>query len=385
MPEIIANPITQLDKLDKPLSATKRALAKEQASIQKRVARFEAKRAQEDTMPAPAPAGMQMMNMGDEAPMQRRMERKPIPQNAGQSVRPAMSPNRAAVQHVQRPAPPAAEPSAPTDIMQELQAEFGGGAQPAASETPETPETSVAEMEDDAEAVASVLKRFKGSPEEIAKQLAKSYTHAEKRVRKLEQEKTLLMNPHAQAAQATPQAPALVPTLPQQTQVAPQFNYKRFKDDILDKGDEIAQEFEKHLTTTTEQKLAQFLGPVYSELVDNRLFRRHGDVVTEENLDVIKAMAQREPGENPWQKLENAVAKYKQAMPSLVKKENKDVQEMQQAVQTPAPAARKATDKKMWKASDLRKQMQRPEYRYDVNLRNMIDRAYAEGRVLRDQ
>lgn len=381
MPEIIANPIAHLHKLEPKLSPKKQAMAKEQARIQKRLERFEAKRAQEDPMPS-LPAGMQMVDMPSDKPAQRRMERKPIPQNAGQSSAPPPMLNRAAVQHVTRPAPPPAEPSAPSDIMQELQAEFGTPApaqgEPTAVETEQAP----LEMDDDADAVANVLKRFKGSPEEIAKQLAKSYTHAEKRVRKLEQEKTLLMQPQTQPVQTQQ---AVAPLVPQQTQVVPAFKYERFKDEILDKGDEVAKEFEQHLTSTTEQKMAQFLGPVYNELVDNRLFRKHGDVVTEENLPVIKAMAQHEPGDNPMQKLESAVAKYRQAMPSLVKKENKDVQEMQAAVQTPAPAARKSGDKKMWKASDLRKQMQRPEYRYDPNLRSMIDRAYAEGRVLRDQ
>lgn len=388
MPEIIANPIAHLHKLDPPVSPKKKALAKEQARIHKRLERFEAKRAQEDTMSAPTPsaASMQMVDMPTDRPAQRRLERKPIPQNAGQSPIPASvsMPNRASVQHVQRPAPPSLEQATPSDIMQELQAEFGGNA-PAQGEQPATEtEQPIAELDDDAEAVSAILKRFKGSPEEIAKQIAKSYTHAEKRVRKLEQEKTLLMNPQAQPAQIQPQA-QVVPMVPQQAQVVPAFNYKRFKDNILDEGDAVAQDFEKHLTSTVDQKIAQLVGPLYDEALDNRLFRFHADVVTEENLPVIKAMAQREQGANVWEKMQAAIAKYKQAMPSLVKKDNKDVQEMQAAVQTPAPAARKSGDKKMWKASDLRKQMQRPEYRYDPTIRNMIDRAYAEGRVLRDQ
>lgn len=383
MPEIIANPIAHLDKLEPKLSPKKREMAKEQARIHKRLAKFEAQRAQEEAMSvaAPSPAGMQMYDVPSEKPHQRRLERKPIPQSAGQTVKPPDLVNRAALQRVQRPPQPAQEPQ--SDIMQELQAEFGEKREAAEVPVePETPEAPAPELDDEADNIAAILKRFKGSPDEVAKQLAKSYSHAEKRVRKLEQEKTLLMNPQAQSVQTAPTAPMPVP---QQVPVLPTFNYKRFKDDILDKGDEIAQEFEGHIAKTTEAKLAQFLGPVYNELVDNRLFRKYGDIVTEENLDVIKAMAQREQGENPWQKLESAVSKYRQAMPSLVKKENKDVQEMQAAVQTPAPSARKAPAQKMWKASDLRKQMQRPEYRYDPALRGMIDRAYAEGRVLRDQ
>jgi hypothetical protein len=384
MPEIIANPLAHLDKLEPKLSPKKRELAKEQARIHKRLAKFEAQRAQEDAMSvtAPPPAGMQMYDVPTDKPIQRRMERKPIPQSAGQTVKPPDLVNRAAVQRVQRPAPPAAEPPPSSDILQELQAEFSETRETVEATTEPEGHAAPVEVDDDTDGITAILKRFKGSPEEVAKQLAKSYSHAEKRVRKLEQEKTLLMNPQATPAQAAPTTPL---PIPQQAQVLPAFNYKRFKDDILDKGDEIAQEFEGHIAKTTEAKLAQFLGPVYNELVDNRLFRKYGDVVTEENLDVIKAMAQREQGENPWQKLEGAVAKYRQAMPSLVKKDNPDVQEMQAAVQTPAPSARKSPTQKMWKASDLRKQMQRPEYRYDPALRSMIDRAYAEGRVLRDQ
>ena len=331
--------------------------------------------------PAPSAAGMQMIDMPSDRPAQRRLERKPIPQNAGQSVAPMV--NRSAVQHVARPAPPVMEPAAGPDIMQELQAEFGGARDTAPeSAEPESPAAVAPELDEEAESIAAILKRFKGSPEEVAKQIAKSYHHAEKGLRKAQQEKALLMTQQTQPAPSTPQAPL---TMPQQTQVVPAFNYKRFKDDILDKGDEIAKEFEGHITSTVDQKIAQLVGPLYDEALDNRLFRFHGDVVTEENLPVIKAMAQREQGQNIWEKMQAAVGKYKQAMPSLVKKENKDVQEMQAAVQSPAPVARKAGEKKMWKASDLRKQMQRPEYRYDPQLRNMIDRAFAEGRVLRDQ
>lgn len=387
MPEFISNPVAHLHKLDPPVPPKRRALQKEQARIQKRIAKFEAQRAQEESM-AGAP-GMQMIDMPDSKPAQQRLIRKPIPQNAGQTA--PVSVNRAAVQRVERPAVVAPDPQ--HDILQELQSEFGPGAQAAdvqadSAEGAPTPVSGQAppagDTDDEAENIAAILKRFKGSPDDIAKQLAKSYSHAEKRVRKLEQEKSLLMHPPTPPAAPAPSPAPIV--VPQQTQVVPEFNYKRVKEEILDKGDEIFKEFEGHVTQRVDQKLAQLVGPLYNEALDNRLFRKFGDVVTEENLDVIKAMAQREPGDTPWDKLQSAVAKYRQAMPTRVATPNAEVKVMEDAAKSPAPKARATSgDKKMWKASDLRKVMQRPEYRYDLQLRSMVDRAYAEGRVMRDQ
>jgi hypothetical protein len=266
-------------------------------------------------------------------------------------------------------------------ILAELQAEFNG--QPSAQ--PPEPAPSTAPSSDVAdEDIDTILKRYKGNPDEIARQIAKSYSNSEKRLRKLEQENRLLMNTN-QVVTPPPASPPVQPMGMQQVQAAPAFNYKRVKDEILDKGDEIFKDFEGHVDQKLDQKLAQLVGPLYNEALDNRLFRKFGDIVTEENLDVIKAMAHREPGETPWDKLHNAVTKYRQAMPNTAPKQNADIQQMETAAQTPAPKARATSEKKMWKASDLRKVMQRPEYRYDLALRAQVDRAYAEGRVLRDQ
>src|SRR6185295_1983813 len=114
------------------------------------------------------------------------------------------------------------------------------------------------------------------------------------------------------------------------------------------------------------------------------------EIVTEDNLDVIKAMAHTEPGENRWQKTVSAVQKYKASMPIMTQPmQNAEVHAMQQAAQTPSPQARTGGEKKMYKQSYLQGMMEQKirtgEYQRDPKWRNLIDTAYREGRVLRGQ
>lgn len=280
-------------------------------------------------------------------------------------------------------AKPAPVESGP-DLLQEIDAEFSAPAEPA-------PELAAPASEADAD-VDTILKRYKGTPDEVAKQLAKSYKESEKRMRQLENEKKLLMQGQPQP---TPQPQAPAPIFAQhasqgQVQVTPQFDYKKWGEKLLDDPAERAKEFESHLKGTLEQKLVEVAAPLYEEALENRLFRKFPDVVTEENLDVIKAMAHTEPGANRWEKITSAVQKYKQSMPThQTQPMTPEMQSMQASVQSPTPQAKPTGEKKMWKESDIQKVMRDKirtgEYQRDPRIRQRIDLAYREGRVLRGQ
>lgn len=283
-----------------------------------------------------------------------------------------------AVQRVARPQPNAS--NEPDPLLAELAAEFGSAKE---GSTGEPVQATAAETGQEFDTdVDTILKRFKGTPEEVTKQLAKSYAESEKRMRRLEQEKTLLVQHGTQQATVTP-------TVQPQVKVVPTFDYKKWGDTFLDKPDERVKELEAHLQAQSEQAMLAVAGPLYEEAIDNRLFRKFGHLVTEDNLDLIKAMAQNEPGTNRWEKTVSAVKKYEAAMPHAINTANADVATMVQAVQTPAPQARTSGHKKMWKESELRTlmhtKMRTGEYQRDLLTRNLIDAAYRDGRVLRGE
>lgn len=375
----VLNPIAHLAKINPPPPVSREAKA-----LARRVAKFEAQRAQEASMNL-------TMTASDLSPTPpaTKLTKQAVPKGTAPAApvhagKPPMPPAPSpAVQRVSR-VPDNAGQSTEADVFAELAQEFSEAA--ATTETPETPVTPPAEDFDP----DTILKRFKGSPDEIAKQLAKSYANSEKRMRQLENEKQLLMQQvtHPAPGQSQPVVPAapVVPPVQQQVQITPQFDYKKWGEQLLEHPDERAKELVDYAAAVTQDKLLRdFIAPLYDAEVENRLFRKFPDVVTEENLDVLKAMAYKEPGTNRWEKLVNAVAKYKAAMPTTTTPSVPvDVQQMQQAAHQPTPQAR-TSEKKMWKASDLRKLMQRPDYKTDPSKRALVDRAYAEGRVLREQ
>jgi len=364
----VLNPIRHVAKLGLPV----KKLSREQQGIARRVARFEASRLQE------GPMGIQLQDMNPVAHQTKATftpGKSTAPPAPPQPALAPLPPKGPIVQRVARQLeqPGQLEP----DGFAELEAEFGQG----------TPKTVPApELTGDEADIDAYLKRFKGTPDELVKQLAKSGVHAEKRMRHLEAEKNLLVKGQPmQTVQPQGVAPAVMP----QIQPQPQFKYERFKNDILDHGDQVAKDFEAHLSSSLDQKVVQVVAPLYEEAMDNRLFRKFGDVVTEENLDIIKAMAQSEPGETPWAKRVNAVTKYKASMPQTTTTPNAEVTAMQQAAQTPTPQARPIGEKKMFKQSYLRDLMETKvrsgEYQRDPKWRNLIETAYREGRVLRGQ
>ena len=287
-------------------------------------------------------------------------------------------PPKGVVQRVARQLDTAGQLDEP-DGFAELEADLLGTAQP---ETP-APATEPDDLD-----VSTILQRFKGSPDEIAKQLAKSYSESEKRMRKMEQERQLLLKQGMQPVQPQPVQPVVQPN--QQMQVVPTFDYKKAGDKFLDAPDQHLKSLAEHIQGSAEQKLFEVAAPIYEELIDARLFRKYPDVVTEENLDVIKAMAHTAPGANRWEKIVSAVKSYQASVPTMnTPKQNPEVQAMQQAAQTPSPQARTSGEKKMYKQSYIQSLMDQKirtgEYQRDPKWRNLIDTAYREGRVIRGQ
>jgi len=309
------------------------------------------------------------------------------------TVQPVSKPKQTKVSIPERPGKPVmqrvAQAPAESDdqaFLDELAAELS---EPVAS-APSAPSQPPAGGSDDAD-VDSILKRFKGSPDEVAKQLAKSYRESEKRMRQLEAERQFFLNgggtqPAIQAA-SPPVVQPVQNGMPQSA-VIPQFNYKRFKDDILDRGDEVAQEFEQHIARQVEQKIVEVAAPLYEEALDGKIFRHFSEIVTADNLDLIKAMAHSEPGNTRWEKVVNAIGKYKAAMPAGMRV-NPEVQQMQVNAETPRPQAQSSHGKKMWKESAIRAQMNKliksGEYTRNPQWRISFDAAYREGRVVRGE
>lgn len=286
-------------------------------------------------------------------------------------------PAKAAVQRVSL----TPEPTGPS-IFDDMAADFGSTEEAVTPPAPQLPPGQPVASEDDQE-IQSVLERFKGSAEDKLKALAKSYQNSEKRMRQLENERKLFTT--GQQPSATPPTPAQ-----QQVQVTPTFKYERFEKEILDpgKGAALAQDFEKHLVGTVDGKLAPIMNIVFKKLVDNDIFRKHGDVVNEENIDVIHAMAQNEPGSSLFDRCESAAKKYRAAMQPTPSQPNPDVAQMQQNAAMPTPQARATGGKKMYKESEIRAEMQRRMKMggsHYAQFRPLADAAYREGRVLKGQ
>jgi hypothetical protein len=288
---------------------------------------------------------------------------------------PTLPSNKPAVQRFTNPSPsgPDAEQEA---LAREAEAELAGTVTPPAEVPPEGEEP-----DDD---VSTILKRFKGSPEEIAKQVAKSYAASEKRMRQLEAEKALLTQ--AKPATVTPPPPPSVQSAPVMPQIKINpFDHKTWGDKLLDDPSARAKEMEEHFTQKAQAMVTEMFTPLYMEALENRLYRKFPDVVTEENLDVIKAMAHTAEGASDWERLTNAVKKYTQGvMPQKGSPVDREVEAMKVAAQQPAAQA-KASGAKQWKLSELRRIMARRDYTTDPKWRALVDKAFAEGRVLRDQ
>lgn len=393
----IANPINYANKLgEKPLSPEKKKVAREVAAIRKRVAKFEAQRAQADAQEDPMK--LQMHDLSS-TPPQKALTFTPKasqPKTNSPTIKlesldglvqpgasPAVGPNLSRVQRVSaQPEPAQAEP----DAFDEMVAELEGG-----DEEPSAPQPQGDQTDD---GVESILKRYKGSPEEVARQVAKSYRESEKRMRQMEQEKALLLKAQGSApAQPQPQPQQHAPLVQQpmqQVQVKPQFDYKKWGQSLLDEPDVRAKELEAHIAGGVKQEFMQMLAPVYDELVNAKLMLEHGDVVTKENLDIIKALAHNTPGNSWWEKTVGAVNHYKTVMaPKAQPLENPEVQQMQQSVSSVTPQARTSGERKKYKESDLQaliqEKMKTGEYRRNPKWRNLMQTAYAEGRVIRGQ
>lgn len=363
----VRNPLPYVESLNAPpkLTPSQRALAR-------RVAAVDASRAQEETTMA-----MQMQDLNPGATHQSKATFTPKKSTAPPAPeqpkfqRPPLAgkPAAAAVQRVALPV----QAEAPS-IFDEIDAELN-----APSPAPAAPPAPVDADQD----VETILARYKGSPDEVARQIAKSYKESEKRMRQLENERRLFAQGQPMNVQGQPVASA--PS--NQMQVVPDFNYKSTKE-ILDKPEEIFENFEKHVVNKNYNAVAKLVGPVADALMEERIYRKFGDVINEDNIDIVKAMAQNEPGQNPMEKLIGAATKYRAAMTPAPSAPNADVHAMQSAAQTPSPQARVSGDKKMWKESVLRDEMQRLMRKGGAawqEKRHLFDQAFRDGRVLRGQ
>lgn len=297
---------------------------------------------------------------------------------------PAVGPNRAAVQRV---AMPVGEPTGPS-ILDEMAAEFRGTEE--ATAIPAPSERAVPGASEEDPEIQNYIQRFKGDPQEMMRQLAKAGVHAEKRMRQLEQERSLFS--HQPTQTVTTGNGLAVPPAQQQVSVTPQFKYARFEEEILDKGKgaKVAEDFEQHIVNKIMAQISEPLHAYGKELLSHRMFRAHPDVINETNVDIVHAMAQSEPGQNFVEKAMNAAKRYADTMKPATPSQfaNADVQSMQDAAFTPPPQARTSGGKKMWRESDLREAMQQKmrkggaEY---AKWRPIFDQAYRDGRVLKGQ
>lgn len=264
------------------------------------------------------------------------------------------------------------------------------------------PESPQAEPVGD-EGVEAILSRFKGSPEEIARQLAKSYAASEKTMRQLQNEKALLLssggkplppqNPGMQAAQpaGTPVAqPASMVPVTQQVNVNP-FDYKKAGSNFLDDIEGTLKSFDEHqngrMAQSINQVVQNLMVPMYDEMLQMKFSRQFPEVVNEESWPIIKVLASQSDGASDRDKLMAGVKKYQKQMvlPSASAGVSGDMADMRASVQQPsATASGSSTDKKVYKISAIRKIMGRQDYGNDQDVVRRIEAAIAEGRVDRN-
>jgi hypothetical protein len=247
------------------------------------------------------------------------------------------------------------------------------------------------------DAVEAILKRFKGSPEEIARQIAKSYGESERTMRQLQNEKAALLAgkplPPQNAGMPTPTVTAPVaqpaPVVPagQQVTVNP-FDYKKAGSQFLDDIEGTLKSFDEHqkghVVASINQVVQNLMVPVYDEVLQMRFAAQFPEVVNEDSWPIIKVLASQSEGATDREKLVNGVKKYQKqiVLPAHSGEVTGDMADMRASVQQPsATAASAGTDKKIYKLSVIRKIMNRGDYGNDPKIVKQLEAAFAEGRV----
>lgn len=250
------------------------------------------------------------------------------------------------------------------------------------------------------EGVDAILKRFKGSPEEIARQIAKSYGESEKTMRQLQNEKALLLagktlpaqNPGMATAPTTGQPvaqPAQMAPASQQVTVNP-FDYKKAGSQFLDDIEGTLKSFDDHqngrVAASINQVVQNLMVPMYDELLQMRFSAQFPEVVSEDSWPIIKVLASQSEGATDREKLINGVKKYQKqiVLPAQTGSVTGEMADMRASVQQPSAQASAAPDKRTYKLSQIRKIMQRPDYGSDSAIVRRIEAAFAEGRVDRN-
>lgn len=233
---------------------------------------------------------------------------------------------------------------------------------------------------------------------EDVQKLVKSYAESEKQMRRAENERNALIQagakPPQNAGQSQPNTgqPAAQPAsqVPAGAQVTVQpFDYKKAGDTWLDDTPKNLQAFEGHLVKRAENLLAEHVQgivlPMYEQMLKLSLTVEHPDIVTNESWPVIKALASMSQGDSDDAKFKAAITRYREQIPK-VPGTPADVAAMAAAAQTPSATASAHTGKpKRYKLSKIRSIMRRSDYGQNQNVINEIERAFAEGRVERDE
>jgi hypothetical protein len=289
---------------------------------------------------------------------------------------------------VQRFANPDTDPT-PDTLLQDLAMEDVGEGEDVTGQVATEVTEEIEGIDPDA-----ILKRFKGTPEEIAKQIAKSYGASEKRMRQLEAEKQLLLKGQpantAGGAASTTVANQPAPAPVNQQIVVNPFDYKKAGDTWLDAPEKHLEEFEKHVTNKNAAAVMDVFRPIYIEQLNQKLFRKFGDVINDDNIEVIHAMARNSEGASDYERLTNAAQKYRDSL-RPAQAQDHEVEDMKNAARTPSPQGRttKGSSTRTYRESEIRtareKLMRSGEYQKDPRHAARFERLYAEGRIKRGE
>ena len=203
---------------------------------------------------------------------------------------------------------------------------------------------------------AEVLARFGNDPNK----LAKSYTQSEKRMRQLEAQNDLLKKGFT----AAPAAPAGQPTAPAtgKSDINP-FDAKKLGDTFLDDIPKSLESLHQSMTSSMTQQLNDRTDPLLHEVIKLKLEKSFPGLIDDASYEVIRNLGRQE----------------------RIDEEAGGTPITENSGQTPKPQATvKKKSGKMWKLSDLRKIMNRPDYEWNTKVQAEVETIMNEKRFIRD-